>query len=784
MTFLLEFQESIYAPWQIEYVAYEAIHEGLYAVCSSGHWTAKEEKDFESAIRLEAGKADLFINRKQREMGSRIAYCQRLLLSQQNLMNDATRASTDNQLLAILADINELARYTRVNFKALENLIQEHDKLTNTNCQSLLVEICRTRPLDNQRFDGILVQVSSLLDISRKKPFTFPKPNTTKLHIERDYKNSPLRARYWVHQDNITEVKAILLFNLPLYISEPALGFEQTEQSDSAVYFDTNKFRQYSARLQCDDGAEIISCRWQGALANANQVCIERKTFVKADQGGGSIIDQITMHKDRIYGFLSQSYTAEEYAQDLKSSGFDQGHIDACYTIAQSIQKSVSEKRLGPKLRVFFKRLLFQSPQDNTLSVSLDNNVAFVREDKNRSNPGEWCRQDIDIDYPFKSIPAEDINLFPHAILETQIIDNNDGETPQWLSKLLDSKLVFEVPRFSTYTHGIAQFWGPLLPLLPWWISHTDSDIRAGKQAKLLIEGAAQVFDLSRSNSSRPLKDGQYRMGYLESQLGKKGGSRHRFQASNRQDGDNISSDNLKSRNNLILQVDDIADNNSGHSLQKSGRTRSKIGLGSSYPESISSQAKENYSFNDYYYKGRNNKSQAYMLQDGDTVKDNDEIRKAAIIEIGEEKEKKKKKGKKAKPPSHTMEPKVFFANERTFIHWLQFSALILTAALTLLNFGDRISTIAGATFFGVSLVIAIYAFGRNRYRAHQISTRPSLRYDDLYGPIGLCCLLVGAMAVSYFFYILTILYLTYFGLYYSLIRYFVGNILIHLAHI
>ncbi|KAI7883177.1 hypothetical protein K492DRAFT_120472, partial [Lichtheimia hyalospora FSU 10163] len=95
------------------------------------------------------------------------------------------------------------------------------------------------------------------------------------------------------------------------------------------------------------------------------------------------------------------------------------------------------------------------------------------------------------------------------------------------------------------------------------------------------------------------------------------------------------------------------------------------------------------------------------------------------------------------------LEPKVFFANERTFIHWLQFAALILVAALTLLNFGDRISTIAGGVFFGISMGIALYAFGRFRYRAHQIKTRPMFRYDDIWGPIGLTTLLVGAIIVS-----------------------------------
>ncbi|KAG1242306.1 hypothetical protein G6F68_016253 [Rhizopus microsporus] len=105
--------------------------------------------------------------------------------------------------------------------------------------------------------------------------------------------------------------------------------------------------------------------------------------------------------------------------------------------------------------------------------------------------------------------------------------------------------------------------------------------------------------------------------------------------------------------------------------------------------------------------------------------------------------EKKKKKGGR-------IEPKIFMANERTMIHWFQFSVLIMTAALTLLNFGDRISKIAGGTFFAIAIIIGLYAFGRYRYRAYQIHNTPHIRYDDIYGPIGLCCLLVGAIVLNF----------------------------------
>ncbi|CEP07971.1 hypothetical protein [Parasitella parasitica] len=740
MSFLAEFNKSIYEPWRIEYVAFEAILNGLRAICESGHWTRQDEEDFESAIRLEAGKVDLFINCKQREIESRVLYCQRTLV-QQKSMSEKTRNSTDDTLTDILADINDLTKFTRLNFKALERLIQEHDRLTNTNRQPLLVEVCRTRPLDSQRFDGILVQVSSLLDKCRGRLALDSNTdnnssNTTKSRRQGESSS----ARYWVHQDNATEVKAVLLFNLPIFGDD---SYKQSERAMSYVYLDNASFSEYTAQLQSDNGAELITCRWDGDIHSASQVFVERHVFVK---GGFSTQDGIALNANRLHDFVvTKSYSAEEYAQDLTSVGFDQNYVDSSYTIAKSIQGTIIDKQLKPKLRVQFNRLHFEAPHDKSLSVSLDNDVSLSAT-LDKPSSIDWLNGFLD-----------NRQRFPYAILETRV---QDQEPPPWLSRLLESNLVYEVPRFSICLHGVALLWGPQLPLLPWWLSQIDVDIRtAKKQDKLLVEGASEYSGLTRSNSLRPLIDGQYRMGYLEAQLQKR--LPQRRQRSLARHGSQYSSNS--SRHQSIVITDetlhaavDSKEKAPEYVVQLEDANASRLTLQSTptandEQEGLRSRSslKQLQTFSDFY-RPQEGGSQAYMLQDPHTIKDNDQMRKAMLTELAQEKEEKKKKKKKQKPPQHTMEPKLFFANERTFINWLQFSALIMTAALTLLNFGDHVSTIAGATFFGISMVIALYAFFRYRYRAYQMSTRPDIRYDDLFGPVGLCCLLVGAMALNF----------------------------------
>jgi uncharacterized membrane protein YidH (DUF202 family) len=97
------------------------------------------------------------------------------------------------------------------------------------------------------------------------------------------------------------------------------------------------------------------------------------------------------------------------------------------------------------------------------------------------------------------------------------------------------------------------------------------------------------------------------------------------------------------------------------------------------------------------------------------------------------------------------VEPKVFFANERTFISWLQFCALLLTVALNLLNFGDLISRICGAIFLSIAVVLSLYALFRFQYRAKMLRNHQAqARYDDVYGPAVLCLLIVGALVINF----------------------------------
>jgi len=95
------------------------------------------------------------------------------------------------------------------------------------------------------------------------------------------------------------------------------------------------------------------------------------------------------------------------------------------------------------------------------------------------------------------------------------------------------------------------------------------------------------------------------------------------------------------------------------------------------------------------------------------------------------------------------IEPKVFFANERTFLSWLNFAVLLGGLSMGLLNFGDARARVAALGFTAVALLAMLYALATFHWRAHAIRRRGHAGFDDRWGPTVLAAVLAAAVAVN-----------------------------------
>ena len=105
--------------------------------------------------------------------------------------------------------------------------------------------------------------------------------------------------------------------------------------------------------------------------------------------------------------------------------------------------------------------------------------------------------------------------------------------------------------------------------------------------------------------------------------------------------------------------------------------------------------------------------------------------------------------GKRIALPTR-VEPKVFFANERTFLSWLNFAVIIGALSVGMLNFGDFPAFISAGFFTLVAVSTMIYALVTYHWRAKSIRRRGQTGFDDRWGPTLLATMLLLAVVINF----------------------------------
>ncbi|KAG6812374.1 hypothetical protein H0H92_003187 [Tricholoma furcatifolium] len=97
------------------------------------------------------------------------------------------------------------------------------------------------------------------------------------------------------------------------------------------------------------------------------------------------------------------------------------------------------------------------------------------------------------------------------------------------------------------------------------------------------------------------------------------------------------------------------------------------------------------------------------------------------------------------------VEAKVWFANERTWVAWLNISILVGTLALALFNASkDEIATRFAYTYALISIGILVYAFVLYQYRISMIRRRDPGHFDVIGGPIVVGVVLFTAILANF----------------------------------
>ena len=543
--------------------------------------------------------------------------------------------------------------------------------------------------------------------------------------------------------------------------------FEKKDSAISSIYYDnTETWELYTGRLKKTEGAEAIRLRWYGGM-DTDLIFVERKTHREDWTGEKSVKARFSLKEKNVNAFLSGEMTVDQVFAKMRREGKNgEKEIADLEQLAREVQFRVISRKLVPVTRSFYNRTAFQLPGDARVRISLDTELTMTREDNldGRDRAGKnWRRMDIGIDFPFSQLPPEDVERFPYAVLEVKLQTQAGQEPPEWVRELIGSHLVEAVPKFSKFIHGTATLFPTRIHLLPFWMPQMDVDIRKpithhfgitrpGHSAAYSTSDSAALSDsdseadddalTTSSHSHTLLADGDDDADSDDNirrlRAARDAMEQHDMERATANDLDleeRIAAEPLSHPDDYPLYDSESEDNADDFEAAR------RVG-GWSYTRALLRH-------HALTAGARLSSTLTHLISDSRTPTTDSSPDGPLPATAPEAKRFKAPLGKRIHVPVR-VEPKVFFATERTFLSWLEFSILLGGIAAALLNFGDAVARAAAWGFTVLACASLIYSLGLYLWRVRMIRRRRAVRYHDWLGPSVLCVGLLGAVAVNF----------------------------------
>lgn len=570
-----------------------------------------------------------------------------------------------------------LEKYVNLNYLGFHKILKKHDKLMpHAPCRQFYITHLHQQPWVQGNYSDVLVHLSNIYSDLRGDTSGVKNEDSAQGFVRST-------TKYWVRTQDATSVKHHILQHLPVF------QFKKDDTEDengpdnqliNSVYLDNSSMELYHGRLDKKPSALAIRIRWYGSPEPGDSVFVERKTHRESWKGEESVKDRITLPKAKIVDFLDGRYTLD---MAIKEGRFKTDTDKETFKkFFQEVQQAVDSKQLRPMIRTQYNRAAFQVPFDATVRISLDTNLAMIKENTDGQPVGllhRWYRD------PNQPIPRTDITRFPHAVLEVKLSLPEGQVAPEWVTDLTESGFLTEVHKFSKFIHGTATLLPDMIAAVPYWID--DESVRP---SMLQSAGARDIHQAESSSNGH--------VAPLHPELVSK---------PRRRTGD---PDNELTHPLLGDEA----------TLQLMPNRNDVVGIGG--------RREKKKGFLDWWFTSR-----PKAMRVPNTTPRTTPMR---------------------------IEPKTFFANERTFLTWMHMAVTIGTIAAALLGFSgsaqrtdkpsyegsDHTVEIIAAILLPVAILMCVYSLTVFIWRSKAISKKQVGYIDDPRGPLGLAGVVVLAL--------------------------------------
>jgi SPX domain protein involved in polyphosphate accumulation/uncharacterized membrane protein YidH (DUF202 family) len=770
MRFGRTLEKSIYQPWRDNYINYAKLKKLLREddgsspdTQSSDRWTEEDEGAFvDELVNVQLEQVHAFHKQTYEKLTKQTAKCEARLDSIAAAGNDNAEGKdsegsngkkpvpseekkktileeVSSQLDQITKETNELETYARINYAGFLKAAKKHDRKRGHayRVRPFLQVRLAALPFNKEDYNPLLYRLSSMYSFVRQQlEGAEPRRGLSTSSNNGPDKEKYVSYKFWVHPENLLEVKTVILRRLPVLVYNPqtSKGVEgiQPDPSITSIYFDNPAFNLYSKKVDHGE-ATSLRMRWYGQLKDKPEIFFEKKTVSEDDV---SHDDRFKTKEKYVQRFIEGQYKMEKQIEKLSNTaGADSVEAKHFKESVDQIQEFIKSNDLQPVLRANYTRTAFQVPGDDRIRISLDTDLAFIREDAIDSDrpcrdPESWHRTDIDnneLSYPFTSVRKGEVSRFPFALLEIKM-RSSDRKRVEWVQDLMHSHLVKDASRFSKFVHGVAVLFDDYVNTFPFWLSEMETDIRRDPQEAFEEEQAKK----------RKERDDEFAVGSLL-----KSGPSQSFGGGNAiiSPVGSPSASTIKARSPVEHRKSILASytsQSSAHMPTQNNDTAEEAdddetgvrNYGTTQPSATSRITNLLPSFSTSKYAAARRKAQLppgveepqFWIKDAGPVK---------------------------------VEAKVWLANQRTFIKWQHVSVLLGSLGLGLYNAAGADNNIARSLALVYTLVAVFtgaWGYGIYMWRQSLIYKRSGRDFDAITGPIVVCVGLIVALLLNFAF--------------------------------
>lgn len=778
MLFGNKLEAEIYPPWKEYYINYTHLKKLLKeGVILQNNWNDKDEQNFVSALDSDLEKVYTFQSNKYDELNDKLNDLQLETETPSNKF-DVTKFS--NELETILQAAQELNHFQRLNYTGFIKIVKKHDRLhPQFNVKPLLNVRLKNLPFHSEDYSPLIYKISALFQFLRENYDL--NQSLSKLSSFNEESQDYQIYKFWVHPDNLMEVKATILRHLPVLVynrnsnNQSAAFYDDDDDDDlddddslenefssnsqsnkndptiNCLYFDNQNFELYNNRLVKNPNASTLRLKWIGKLLNKPKISFEKKNF---DQSAGNynVDEKFSLKEKYLNSVVNGSFDTEKFIKKSIKKGEGDAYINDIHENLEKIVNYIKDNNLQPTMRTVYKRTAFQIPGDDKVRIVIDSDLVFIREDSFDSerpirDPKKWHRTDIDskIANPFSLLRKGEYIKFPYAELEIKIKTKKSNRNKKliWVDELVNSGLVKEIPGFSKFVHGISSLFveDDKLDNIPLWYNELEADLKLDPQ-QAYIDNHKKL--LKQQNDEENL-------------------AKFKSMLSNSQSDFSPRSKSFSGSGLNGTSFEPLSNDHDGKIVEEEGDLdpldNGKVVIPSTTQPEID-QTSEDFDFEDddedELFRSQKSNPFSKLLKLPNTF--------SKLIDVDSEEEEIDLPIGVVKPDSYIknagplkIEPKVWLANERTFNRWLHVTTLLSSLTFIIYSSSNRansfkLAEILAYIYFGLTLFSGIWGYYIFIKRREIMMERSAKHLDNVIGPLIVAIGLIVGLVVNFVF--------------------------------